>query len=78
MKLHTSSLVAVGRWDNSKCPGAGVTPATPPQAKVYPWDIPANQQSATMAADVVAAVKEDVYPGVAKQIAWVVTCVAGR
>lgn len=77
-KLHTSSLIMVGRWDNTKCPGAGVTAATPPMAKVYTWGIPAGRQSASLPADIVAAVKEDVYPGVAKQIAWYATCVMGR
>lgn len=77
-KLHTSSLIMVGRWDNTKCPGAGVTAPTPPMAKVYTWNIPAGRQSASLPADIVAAVKEDVYPGVAKQIAWYATCVMGR
>jgi hypothetical protein len=74
-RLHASSLLVVGRWNNTAC--TAVAKATWPRAKVYPLTIPAAsvaKNSATSPADIVTFVKEDIYPGVDKQFGWVYGC----
>jgi hypothetical protein len=45
--------------------------------KVYPYDFN-PLLSASPPADIVATVKEDVYPNVQKQFGWFTGCVLGR
>jgi len=69
-----SGSVKYGRWDNTTCPGTGVTPTTPPKSQTLNFPTSCIGQSTCNLTAPNVALGVDPYPNVAKQVSATYTC----